>query len=385
MIGTGAEGGERRRRGRFLITTWDGGGNVPPAVALGVRLRRRGHAVRLMGSRSLAGVAAEAGLDWSSHTRQPEWPAGVPLDADSDRLVELWNGPAAAEDFADELQAHPVDVLVADCLSGASMAAGAAAGVSMAILVHVLYAPFAGEWGVHRVDLDMPRRALGLEPMPQLPFGEQLSSLGRVLCLTPPGLDAAPARLPEGTSYVGPVLQPEAPAAAWSRRGDAPVVLVSFSTTLMGQAAALPPVLDALASLPLEGVLTLGGALTPGAIRVPSNFSVHEYIPHAAILPHAAAVVSHGGLSTVTAALAHGVPLVCIPQGRDQTLNAERVAATGAGLHIPPGSPAAAIAEAVTAVLEDGSYRTAAAEFAGCIRRLGRGEEAARLTEELLD
>ena len=383
MIRTGTESGARRAR--FLITTWDGGGNVPPAVALGVRLRRRGHRVRLMGSRSLEGVAAEAGLDWSSHTRQPEWPPGVPLDADSDRLVELWNGRAAAEDFADELQANPVDVLVADCLSGASMAAAAAAGVFMAILVHVLYAPFACEWGVHRVDLDTPRRALGLEPMPPLPFGEQLSSLGRVLCLTPPGLDAAPARLPERTSYVGPVLHPDPPAAAWSRRGEAPVVLVSFSTTLMGQTEALPPVLDALAPLPLEGVLTLGGAVAAGAVRVPSNFSVHEYVPHSAILPHAAAVVSHGGLSTITAALAHGVPLVCIPQGRDQTLNAERVAATGAGLHVPPGSSAAAIAEAVTAVLGNGSYRAAAAEFAGRIRRLGRGEEAARLTEELLD
>ena len=381
----GGEGAEHRRRGRFLITTWDGGGNVPPAVALGVRLRRRGHGVRLMGSPSLAGVAAQAGLEWTPHRRVPEWPAGVPLDADSVRLGELFNGRAAAEDFAEELQARPVDVLVADCLSGASMAAGASAGVSMAILVHVLYAPFAGEWGVRRVDLDMPRRALGLEPMPPLPFGEQLSSLGRVLCLTPPGLDAAPARLPENTSYVGPVLRPDPPGAAWSRRGDAPLVLLSFSTTLMGQTEALPPVLDALAPLPLEGVLTLGGALAPGAIRVPSNFSVHEYVPHSAILPHASLVVSHGGLSTITASLARGVPLVCIPQGRDQTLNAERVAATGVGIHVPQGSPAPAIAEAVTAVLGDASYRAAAAESCERIRHLGRGEEAARLTEELLD
>ena len=385
MIGTGAERAARHRRGRFLITTWDGGGNVPPAVALGVRLRRRGHEVRLMGSRSLAGAAAEAGLDWTAHERVPEWPQGVPLDADSERLGQLLYGPAAAEDVAAELQTRPVDVLVADCLSGASMAAGASAGVSMAILCHVLYGPFAGEWGAHMVDLDTPRRALGLDPLPQLPFGKQLSSLGRVLCLTPPGLDVAPARLPENVSYVGPVLEPDPSAAAWSRRGDARVVLVSFSTTLMGQAEALPPVLDALARLPLEGVLTLGGVLTHAALSVPSNFSVHEYVPHSAILPHAAAVVSHGGLSTITASLAHGVPLVCIPQGRDQTLNAERVAATGVGIHVRPGSPAAAIAEAVIAVLGDGSYRAAAAEFAGRIRRLGRGEEAARLTEELLD
>ena len=371
------------RRGRFLITTWEGGGNVPPAVALGVRLSRRGHDVRLMGSRSLGGVAAEAGLDWTPHSRVPAWPKGVPLDSDFAGLREIINGRAAAEDVAEELHVRPVDVLVADCMSGASMAAGAAAGVSMAILVHVLYAPFA-EWGAGTVDLDGPRRVFGLEPLPGIPFGERLATLGRVLCLTPPGLDGPSTPIPENRFYVGPVLSPDPPAEPWSRRGDAPVLLLSFSTTLMQQADALPPILQALAPLPVQGVLTLGGVLAPEAIDVPANFTVSEFTPHAAILPHASVVVTHGGLSTITTALAFGVPLVCIPQGRDQSLNSERVAATGVGIHVSADAPPAAIAGAVTAVLEDGRYRAAAAAMAESIRLLGRGEEAARLTEELL-
>jgi hypothetical protein len=35
--------------GRFLIMSWDGGGNAPPAINLGARLVRRGHHVRLLG------------------------------------------------------------------------------------------------------------------------------------------------------------------------------------------------------------------------------------------------------------------------------------------------------------------------------------------------
>ena len=43
---------------RFLIASWDGGGNTPPAYHLGARLRRRGHQVGMTGWPS---VAARAG------------------------------------------------------------------------------------------------------------------------------------------------------------------------------------------------------------------------------------------------------------------------------------------------------------------------------------
>lgn len=373
----------QRRRGRFLITTWEGGGNVPPALALGMRLRRRGHAVRLMASVARADAAAQAGLDWAPYRRVPEWPADLPLDDDFPRLGAMLEGPDMALDILDELRAWPADVLVADCMSPAAMAAGSAAGVAMAVLVHLLYSQYSS--GLAGRDLDTARRALGLDPVPPMPFGEQLAHLGRLLCLTPPGLDAPLPSLPPETFYVGPALSPDPPAASWSRSGDAPVVLVSFSTTLMHQADTLPPVLGALAALPIEGVATLGGALRRDAVSAPANFTVLEFMPHAAILPHASVVVSHGGLSTITSSLAAGVPLICIPQGRDQPWNAERVAAAGVGVALPQDAPPAAIAAAVTAVLEDGRYRAAAAEMAERIRVLGRGEEAARLTEELLD
>ncbi|MGH7686073.1 MAG: glycosyltransferase [Candidatus Dormibacteria bacterium] len=371
-------------RGRFLISTWDGGGNVPPAMALGARLRRRGHEVRVISSRSLAGVAAGAGLDFTPLRRVPEWPDGLPLDDDWPRLNRLLFGRDAALDIADELRAHPVDVLVADCMSGATMAAGAATGTPMAILVHMLYTPFAFDWGAGMMDFDTSRRALGLDALPPAPLGDQLAALGRVLCATPPGLDASRGELPQDTFYVGPVLPPEPPGTPWSPRTDAPLVLVSFSTTLMHQRESLQPILDALAALPIEGVLTLGGALPVDEITAPPNFTVREYVPHAAILPHASVVVSHAGLTSITAALAHGVPLVCIPQGREQPLNAERLAAAGAGIHVPGDAPATAVAETLTVVLEDPRYRTAAGEMAARSRELGLGEEAARLTEELL-
>lgn len=373
------------RPARFLVTTWDGGGNVPPALALGQRLARRGHDVRVIGSRTLRSPVRGSGLSFVPYDTVPDWPAGMPLDADLAGLGAMLDSGEMAMDIVAELDRRPADVLVADCMSGAALAAAAYMRVPTAILVHLLYEPYAERWGRAARDLDGPRRAVGLGPLPSRPLGESLAALGRVLCLTPPGFDAPLPELPDETFYVGPVLSPEVPAARWSRRGDAPLVLLSFSTTLMQQADALPPVLEALAPLPVEGVLTLGGALAPAAIQAPANFAVHEFVPHAAILPNTSVVVTHGGLSTITTALAYGAPLVCIPQGRDQSLNAARVADSGVGIEVPSDAPGAAIAAAITTVLEGGRYRAAATAMAESIHRLGRGEEAARLTEGLLD
>ncbi|MFI5004995.1 MAG: glycosyltransferase [Solirubrobacterales bacterium] len=78
------------------------------------------------------------------------------------------------------------------------------------------------------------------------------------------------------------------------------------------------------------------------------------------MLPRASLVVTHAGLGTVMAALAHGVPLVCMPMGRDQDANARRVEALGAGLALPVDAGVPEIGQAIAGVLPTPSYRDAA-------------------------
>ena len=51
----------------------------------------------------------------------------------------------------------------------------------------------------------------------------------------------------------------------------------------------------------------------------------------------AQAVVSHGGSGTTLGALAHGLPLVLVPQAADQFDNAARAEAAGAAVVLRPG------------------------------------------------
>jgi zeaxanthin glucosyltransferase len=71
------------------------------------------------------------------------------------------------------------------------------------------------------------------------------------------------------------------------------------------------------------------------------------------------------------------VPLVCTPISRDQPLNAERVAAAGAGVALGVDATAAEVAAALTEVLGDPRYRAGARALAEASRRAGGPPAAA--------
>jgi MGT family glycosyltransferase len=244
-------------------------------------------------------------------------------------------------------------------------------GLPVASLVHVRYTPFVNGWGSQVLGTDV---------------SALLGAAQCVLALQPPGFDP-PELLGDRVTCVGAVLRPggaepldPATAALLVERGD-PWVLLSLSTTLQGQAEALPGLLDALEPLPIRVLLTLGGVLAPDTVRAPRNVTVRGFLPHEALLPHMAAVITHAGMSTVTTALAAGVPMLCVAQGRDQPLNAARVQELGAGLMIAPDSAPDTLAQAVQTVLADARFRTAAQRLATSAASVGHGELATDLVE----
>jgi UDP:flavonoid glycosyltransferase YjiC (YdhE family) len=96
------------------------------------------------------------------------------------------------------------------------------------------------------------------------------------------------------------------------------------------------------------------------------------------------AVVTHAGMSTVATALAAGLPMVCLPQGRDQPLNAARVEELGAGVMLAPDAAPAELAAAVRTVLGDRRYRAAAQELAANAEAVGNGTLATDLVDALV-
>ena len=95
--------------------------------------------------------------------------------------------------------------------------------------------------------------------------------------------------------------------------------------------------------------------------------------------------VTHAGHGTVMKALAAGVPLVCLPMGRDQKDNTTRVLRLGAGVRVDKRAQADRIAAAVRLLLQDSSYGEAARRFADTLAEEQRTRpSAADRAEDLL-
>lgn len=124
---------------------------------------------------------------------------------------------------------------------------------------------------------------------------------------------------------------------------------------------------SAVAPLPVRAVVTTGRGVDPATLEAPPNVQVRQLAPHREILQVAAAVVTHCGHGTTIKALAAGVPLVCLPMGRDQFDVAARVVHRGAGVRLEAASSPGAIAAALREVLADPTYRSAARHIAGAI------------------
>ena len=139
--------------------------------------------------------------------------------------------------------------------------------------------------------------------------------------------------------------------------------------------------LAALATLPVRGLVTLGPALSADEFKAPENVVLTAFAPHALILPQVAAIVSQCGHGTVMKALAHGIPLVCLPLVGDQSDVAARVVHTGAGIRISRDASPMHIRTALNRVLNEPSFRHGAQRIAKAMS----AEDGAKMAAEELE
>jgi MGT family glycosyltransferase len=397
-----------RPRGRFLLAAIDAGGTLPPALGVATELVRRGHSVVVLADPITEAAAQAAGCDFRPWQQAPHIDSieeQTALIADMERGNGLHQlraaakhflvGPAAgfAADVVATVREHPVDVILADGLPGMLIGAQATGRPTAALMANVYLRPtpglpvMASGWLPARGPVSRTRDALirgamrlvlnrylrGLNPVlaangrpPIRDLFELFDRCTEVLVLTSPSFDFSSPHIPANVHFVGPQLDdPDwAGSGDWRPPGDAPLVLVATSSVFQHQTDLLRRVATALGELPVRGVLTTGRAVDPAEVPAPPNVRVVRAAPHRAVLPEAAAVVTHAGHGTVLKALAAGVPLVCVPMGRDQKDNTVRVLRLGAGVRMDQKAPPQRIAAAVRTVLDDPAYATAARRFA---------------------
>jgi len=359
----------------FVFVTWNGGGNVTPALGIARTLAERRHTVTFLGEETQQGRIEAAGFAFTAYTRRPDWddaPPHTPAEWQRRLMRTIWMNDGLADDLTAVLAREPSDLVVVDCMLAGVLANSSRFGVPTAVLVHSLFASLLDTRDAllamgNRLRVEAGPAALDTTAM-------QWEHQGLVLVTTLREFDGVTADPAPQVRYVGPVFEQQPMPSGWRLPWDQddprPLVVASFST-MAGQASPvrLQLVLDATAHLLLRVLLTTG-PLSPKALTIPPNAAVVDYVPHAAVLPHAALAINHAGHGSVMAALAHGVPLVCLPGlGADQGIIVERVEALGAGRALPGQASADELRSAVEQVMAIPAYREAAGRLARLIRQ----------------
>jgi UDP:flavonoid glycosyltransferase YjiC (YdhE family) len=386
---------------RILMAVIDGGGTVPPALGVAASLIGRGHRVRVLADPTVETSARAAGCAFTPWTSAPH------VDTLDDQTAELdaiehgsprqrlqglrrLAGGRATRGFADDVLAavrtHPTDGVVVEAALPGMLIGAEAAGLPCAgMMANIYVRPSPGlplpmtAWSpgpgrLVRLRDGLAGRGAGLatkalaRPLNRIRAGyglapvgdvlEQLDHLDRVLVLSSAGFEF-PTRLPPNVRYVGPQLDDPDWAGGgeqWRPEGSAPLVLVAMSSVYQRQTEQLRKVATALGWLPVRAVITTGRAVRPESVPAPPNVRVVRSAPHRQVLREASLVVTHAGHGTVMKTLSAGVPMVCIPMGRDQHANTTRVLRLGAGVRIGKSAPASRIADAIRRVLDEPTF-----------------------------
>lgn len=376
---------------RFLVHSLPLAGHVYPIAAVADALARRGHEVAWAGSEAfLRPVLGPAAQVFPTGTRLYR---GAMRERGMTAVKSRWQGyvvpvtrfTLGAVDRA--ARDYRPDVLVVDQHAIAGALVAHRQGLRWATLAPTTMElgrpyralPRVEAWIGGQVKAMWTAAGLAGEPPHDLRFSPHavIGFTGEVLAGPPqPGVELVGAVLGDRAAdgnFPWHLLDPD-------RRH----VLISVGTLAMDvsggfldrAARALAPLADAVQAVfvaPPEAVPDP----PPGAVVV-------ERVPMLELLPRLDAVVTHGGLNTVCEALAHGVPLVIAPIKGDQPINAAQVAAAGAGVRVRfHRSAAEELRNALTAVLDDPSYRIAAKQIADAFAAAGGAAAAATILERL--
>jgi UDP:flavonoid glycosyltransferase YjiC (YdhE family) len=357
-------------RRRALLVGWHGGGNTPPLLAAGSLLRSANFEVIVLASDEVRREATRAGFDRVPFLSAPPPETHLPFERVAMKMMATAAGADIAADMLATLAQVRPALAVVDCMLPAAIAACERARTPCVSLVHFAYGHAraqmldgASAWTTDRTQLDDTRCALGLAPTRSDVAAWESPDL---LLVTAPLWFDTPTPLPANVIHAGPL--------GFRRQSHTPrrpraLVLVSFSTTQMrGQREVVQRVCDAVASVDVDAILTLGPALVASDFDLPDNVTAIDSAEHEVLLGSAAAVITHGGLGTTLRSLAHGLPLLLIPLGRDQHFNAGRVVELGAGIRLSPDTDRGRILAAVKAVLTDNPLAKEARRLAARIR-----------------
>ncbi len=384
------------RNSRILFTCRPLSGHFDPLLPLAEAARASGHTVAFASGDPVVGRARGAGFTafeaGPAETFRAEWAPRFPgftnLVGDAQRtfffteiFANLELAPRAVDlesimsTWRPDLVVHEMAELAAPLVSTARGVPYVDVGYGSLIprtLLEAAGAAAAVHWRARGLEPDVLAgvfRYLYVDPCPPLLQNPEIADITAVQRMRPAAGEAQPTERP-----------------AWLEDlPSRPTVYVTLGTIWNTDLDVFRLIIEALRDH-VNLIVTLGRQNDPAMLGPqPKGVIIRSYIPQHEVLPWCDAVVAHGGSGTVLGALAHGLPLLVVPQGADQWNNAEQVVAAGAGQRLVRDEVSAeAVRDCVMALLSEPSHRQAASNIQAEIRAMPSATDTVVALEALL-
>ncbi len=370
---------------RFLLVTWDGAGNLPPELALARELVSRGHEVHLSAQHVVRQRAEAAGCRFIPLETAAQWDIAAekqPEDELAHFTEHCWFSSAYADDIVSMATREPYDALLIDSSLILGLATALTLEIPTAALHHMQYGimesgPLADFWSTQFDHAKGRFKSVGAKPFSG--FTDLMEAADATIVFSYSSFDETKADV----FHVGPLRPPQAKVPFPRRFPNLPMVVVGLSTSNQAQGPLLQRICHALGQLEVEALVTTGPAIDPDSLDVEGHVQVVRFVVHDSVLPAADLLITHAGHGTVMAGITHGVPLLCVPMGRDQPLVAARVAELGLGAVLDQHAPVEDIKSHVEFLLANQSVRSACTSFAQRLETHPGVDDAVKLLEGL--
>ena len=352
---------------RVLFVTQPGDGHLNPLVPVARALIDGGHEVRFATSgpfvadverRGFDAVAVGPDFRWDAAL--DTWPEGANnMGAASmafwSAMVERDVTPLFTADVMSLVATYEPDLLLGEYATFATMTT--VKELTRKPLVMTAWATEPGSTGFfpdgYWEGLDRVRSGHGLAPLSgSLPIDHWIT-------FTPPAWGLA--QVEPQTSTLRARL-PSMRTGAWTAPdGPGPFVYGTVGT-VYNTRRRLATFIDAIGLGGWFGLVTVGTNMDPDDFAAAPSVSVDRFVPQADVLEHADVMLCHGGLGSVLGAIQTATPMVIVPLGADQLVNAEIAQQLGIAKIVDPAAAGPEeLRDAISGVLASAAHRSACA------------------------
>ncbi|MCD1258912.1 glycosyltransferase [Paenibacillus athensensis] len=343
----------------FVLSAHMTNGDVLPLLRLGAALRKRGHQATLVTHGAFGPLAEKAGIGFRE-LDPPEAYTGIMKDLqlleDPLRKPELY-AEYERRYYAPEKLQHEYDVLDSLCAQPDTVLIGRERSAFVAMMVaekrrlpfvSVFLAPSyvvqLATWSELGHDFSMSivnrfRALHGLSPVRDWLSWAQAA--GKHIGFWPELFAPREPGWPLAVEAVGFPAADEAELAPLPERllefisSDAPPLLITGGTGKLLKPRFYEVCVEACRLLDRRAILvTRHEELVPR--ELPGTIQYHRVLPLAGVYPLLGGIIHHGGIGTVSASMAAGLPQLALAADTDRPDNAQRIKRLGLGDYLPP-------------------------------------------------